>query len=119
MNELMTPQNLLILDCAVLLALTVAIFVGLKVARRLSALHAARDEWAAELKTFAERADAAEAGLERLRAALLAEAERREDKRRQDAATKPAPVKAPPPKTPATVLEPPRRTARTPIMDMQ
>ena len=119
MNALMTPQNLLILDCAVLLALTIAIFVGLRVARRLNALHAARDEWAVELKTFAERADAAEAGLERLRAALLAEAERREDKRRQEAATKPAPAKAPPPKRSAVVQEPPQRSARTPIMDMQ
>ncbi len=77
LSEIATPQVILALDCAVLLALTVAIAVGLQILRRLRRLNAARTEWLAELDRFSERADAAESGLERLRIALLAEAETR------------------------------------------
>ena len=56
-------------------ALTIAILVGLRMSARLKALRKTHAEWNKELQTFAERADAAEAGLERLRTALIAEAE--------------------------------------------
>jgi|GEM_PF-2774750 len=72
-----TPEALVVLDMAVLAALAVMIVVGVVVGRRLKELHAARAEWAEELAEFSKKADAAEEGLSRLRALLLAEADRR------------------------------------------
>ncbi len=75
MQNWVTPEIILALDIAVLCALTVAICVGAQVIRKLNVLYAARSEWARELSEFSSRADAAESGLSRLRAVLLAEAE--------------------------------------------
>lgn len=95
------PEVVVALDVAVLAALTAAIVVGLRVIRKLNVLYGARAEWAAELAEFSKRADAAEDGLSRMRALLLAEAERRQAERAAAdaaeaaaAARKPAPAPA-------------------------
>jgi hypothetical protein len=75
LDMILQPEVLVSLDMAVLAALTITILVGLRMCSRLKALRKTHAEWNKELQTFAERADAAEAGLERLRTALIAEAE--------------------------------------------
>lgn len=109
-EDLLKPEVLLALDMTVLAALTVAIVVGLRLGSRLKALRQTHGEWNREMATFAERADAAEAGLERLRTALIAEAHyRREQDNAADRAATVAPNMDASPKfgpiTPAAIAQ--------------
>lgn len=108
------PEVMVMLDVAVLAALTGAIAVGLRVIRKLNVLYAARSEWAAELAEFSKRADAAEEGLSRMRALLLAEAERRQTER---AAAEAAAAAERQPAERAPTRRPPPAPARTPTPD--
>jgi len=102
------PEVMVMLDVAVLAALTGAIVVGLRVIRKLNVLYAARSEWAAELAEFSKRADAAEDGLSRMRALLLAEAERRQTERAAAEAAAAAAATRRPPPAPARMPAPDR-----------
>lgn len=103
MNDWATLELALAIDLLLLAATVTAIGFAVVVLRRLRALKAAREEWAQQIQTFAERADAAEASYARLRDLLAEEAvRRREDKAAAEAAE------------PATVAAddlPPQRTA--------
>lgn len=90
MQDWISPEVIVVLDIAVLLALTFAGWVGLTVLQKLNALQADRAKLALELQKFASQTDAAEDGLSRLSGLLQAEAVRR-----SVATPKPAP-EAPP-----------------------